>query len=452
MTLLQFLTCAKQLSQHIGQIWYVHPQNCRYTPKCKLTLGNHFLNLFQKMVTSWANRQRSQTLYWALIARHIHRGIIKVPTVSTLCYTHLQAAWQTEGRDTAPPNCHALQEMLLTCPSTLADRAHKLVTTFSSYLMCEAMLSSYNYFFKHELFFSWRFIRPRDSQPYHGGKAAQYHCRTNYDQVHGPDDGTNGPNGPPHQNNSMGWTPWLIGIGFWWCQLCYCHTPAVTSTACLIKPPSVNPAIKDDTPQRELLHLQADTKDLQKAFDLHEAVTNIGVQCIIDSVEEQYVKELNEDYFSYVNQTIKSLLNFPRFSLSQTRNLETLKWKLFLNMLCQYQLHRGICRPQPRFGQTKQFGATATMAASTTPTPWNRLPPPVDNFRWWDNIFLQFPWSPTLDNLPEEHQRKFLAAAQHGETHMFLVPVLKPLLSHLDASSVKKADEQETLKISSFSL
>ncbi len=34
----------------------------------------------------------------ANFARHIHRGIIKVPTVSTLCYTHLQVAWQTEGR------------------------------------------------------------------------------------------------------------------------------------------------------------------------------------------------------------------------------------------------------------------------------------------------------------------------------------------------------------------
>jgi hypothetical protein len=31
-------------------------------------------------------------------ARHIHRGIIKVLTVSTLCYTHLQVAWQTEGQ------------------------------------------------------------------------------------------------------------------------------------------------------------------------------------------------------------------------------------------------------------------------------------------------------------------------------------------------------------------
>jgi hypothetical protein len=83
---------------------------------------------------------------------------------------------------------------------------------------------------------------------------------------------------------------------------------AVTLTARLVQPPAVNPAIKDNTAQHKLLHLQADTKNLQKAFDLQEAVTNIGVQRIIDSVEEQYVEELNEDYFGYTNQTIKSLL------------------------------------------------------------------------------------------------------------------------------------------------
>jgi hypothetical protein len=34
----------------------------------------------------------------------------------------------------------------------------------------------------------------------------------------------------------------------------------------------------------------------------------MGVQCIIDSVEEQYIEELNEDYFGYTIQKIKSLL------------------------------------------------------------------------------------------------------------------------------------------------
>ncbi len=64
---------------------------------------------------------------------------------------------------------------------------------------------------------------------------------------------------------------------------------AVKLTNRLAQPPAVNPAIKDDTPQRKLLHLQVETKDLKKAFKLQEAVTNIGVQCIINSIEEQYV-------------------------------------------------------------------------------------------------------------------------------------------------------------------
>jgi hypothetical protein len=83
---------------------------------------------------------------------------------------------------------------------------------------------------------------------------------------------------------------------------------AITLTACLVQPPAVNPAMEDETPQCELIRLQADRKNLQKAFNLQEAITNIGVQCIIDSVEELYIEELNQDYFGYDNQMIKSLL------------------------------------------------------------------------------------------------------------------------------------------------
>jgi hypothetical protein len=83
---------------------------------------------------------------------------------------------------------------------------------------------------------------------------------------------------------------------------------AVTSTDRLVQPPAVNPAIEDNSPQCKLLPLQVETKDLQKAFELQDAVTNIGVQHIIDKVEEQDVEELKEDYFGYTNQMIKSLL------------------------------------------------------------------------------------------------------------------------------------------------
>ena len=42
------------------------------------------------------------------------------------------------------------------------------------------------------------------------------------------------------------------------------------------------------------------------------AVTAIGVQRIIDSIEEQYVEELNEEYFGYANQTIKTIIDHLR--------------------------------------------------------------------------------------------------------------------------------------------
>jgi hypothetical protein len=50
-------------------------------------------------------------------------------------------------------------------------------------------------------------------------------------------------------------------------------------------------------------------KTLQKEFKIQEAVITIGLQCIIDNVKEQYIKELNKDYFGYANQTINTLLS-----------------------------------------------------------------------------------------------------------------------------------------------
>ncbi len=41
-------------------------------------------------------------------------------------------------------------------------------------------------------------------------------------------------------------------------------------------------------------------------------VTNIGAQCIIDSIKEQYIEELNEEYFGYANNTIKNVLHHLR--------------------------------------------------------------------------------------------------------------------------------------------
>jgi hypothetical protein len=54
----------------------------------------------------------------------------------------------------------------------------------------------------------------------------------------------------------------------------------------------------DVTPNSTLfktLSFQETQKILQKAFNLQDAVTIIGVLCIVDSMEEQYVIKLNKD-------------------------------------------------------------------------------------------------------------------------------------------------------------
>jgi hypothetical protein len=86
----------------------------------------------------------------------------------------------------------------------------------------------------------------------------------------------------------------------------------VKSTTCLNQPALVNPKMNNTTSQLDLLTLQAKMKRLQKEFNLQETVTTIGVQRIIDSVKEQYVEELNEEYFGYANQTIKTIIDHLR--------------------------------------------------------------------------------------------------------------------------------------------
>jgi hypothetical protein len=82
----------------------------------------------------------------------------------------------------------------------------------------------------------------------------------------------------------------------------------VTLVAPLSKPTTINPKIDELSTPYEILTLQEEMKTLQKEFKLQEAVTTIGVQRITDSIEEQYIEELNKNYFSYANQTIKTLL------------------------------------------------------------------------------------------------------------------------------------------------
>jgi hypothetical protein len=69
----------------------------------------------------------------------------------------------------------------------------------------------------------------------------------------------------------------------------------ITSTTPVNQTDTINKGITTASTPLEILTFQEETKTLQKEFDLQEAVTNIGVQRIIDSVEEQYIEELNEE-------------------------------------------------------------------------------------------------------------------------------------------------------------
>jgi hypothetical protein len=86
----------------------------------------------------------------------------------------------------------------------------------------------------------------------------------------------------------------------------------ITSTKLVIQPEAINKSITATSTPLEIFTFQEKTKKLQKEFDLQEAVTNIGIQRIMDSVEEQYIKELNEEYFRYANSTIKNVLHHLR--------------------------------------------------------------------------------------------------------------------------------------------
>jgi hypothetical protein len=118
-------------------------------------------------------------------------------------------------------------------------------------------------------------------------------------------------------------------------------------------------------------------------------------------------------------------------------------------MLRQYQLHGGIRRVRLRFGQSKQFRTTSTMAASAAPTPWNCPPPSIDNFRWWDNIFLNFSGPLMTNETPKIRRKRFLAEPHHGKTHKSLVPALEESFPYL-FSSFEKVQVDGTLKTSHF--
>ncbi len=89
------------------------------------------------------------------------------------------------------------------------------------------------------------------------------------------------------------------------------------------------------------------------------------------------------------------------------------------------------------------------MAAPAAPTPWNRPPPSIDNFRWWDSIFLNCSGPLTTNETPKIHRKRFSAESHHGKTHKSLVPMLEESFPYL-FSSFKKVQVDGKLKTSHF--
>ncbi len=79
----------------------------------------------------------------------------------------------------------------------------------------------------------------------------------------------------------------------------------IPSTTPITQLDAINKGITATSTPLKILTFQEKTKKLQKEYDLQEAVTNIGVQHIIDSIKEQYINKLNKEYFGYANNTTK---------------------------------------------------------------------------------------------------------------------------------------------------
>jgi hypothetical protein len=88
-------------------------------------------------------------------------------------------------------------------------------------------------------------------------------------------------------------------------------------------------------------------------------------------------------------------------------------------MLRRYTFYGGIRRSLTRFDPTKQFGPRATMALSAMPIPWYPPPPFVNDIRWWDDFFLNFP-RPLASDKPNSVPDKLAPLKTHGQSHLTL--------------------------------
>ena len=74
------------------------------------------------------------------------------------------------------------------------------------------------------------------------------------------------------------------------------------------KPSPVSKAITAFSTPLETLNLQESQKVKREKYELQEAATDIRVKRIVKCIKEQYVEEINEEYFGFANSTIIIML------------------------------------------------------------------------------------------------------------------------------------------------
>ena len=76
-----------------------------------------------------------------------------------------------------------------------------------------------------------------------------------------------------------------------------------------VKPAAVDPAIDGNTTNFKRLKKTRKWDIKIREFELQEEVDDVLKECIIESVDEQYIDELKKDYVGHADETTKTLLS-----------------------------------------------------------------------------------------------------------------------------------------------
>ena len=84
---------------------------------------------------------------------------------------------------------------------------------------------------------------------------------------------------------------------------------AIDSNALLPLPDDINKEITDKTTPTDILRLTKKQETFWIAYHTQEAAKEIGVNLLVDAVEEQYIVELRQDYVGYKNRSPRDIID-----------------------------------------------------------------------------------------------------------------------------------------------